>query len=778
VLSESDFFMRKTPFQRLDDAFNRALDLDAGKRSELLKEFARTDPDLLDQLQDMLRAAEHEDDSLHDSVHRAAAAYLTLLPTHVGPFKVVRRLGVGGMGTVYLCTRSDGDFTQMLAVKRLGYAAMSSATARDRLVLERRVLGRLRHPNIAQLIDGGDDADGTPYVAMEYIEGASIRRYADSRALDLRARIKLFLSLCAAVQFAHRNSIIHRDLKPGNVLVDEHDQVKLLDFGIAKLIGDSDASVDSSMPTVAGAMTPQYASPEQIRGEIVSQASDIYSLGMMLYELLVGQRAYALETRRPSEIERIICDTTPMTPSRVAGWRGAFASDLDAIVLKALHKEPERRYASAAQLGEDLERLLVGKPVLARPDSTAYRLQTFVRRHPFGVSFSLLALLMLAGVAATMTWQAGQLAQQRDVAQREAKLATQSTNFLVEVFTASDPRLRKSNEPTVHELLDAAAKRLPNAMRSYPVTRARMMRTIGLAYAHIGDERRGIDLLRESLALSEQFAGEDSEDAADARNRLGDILRGFGHLREAESMLKRAVAWRVRNGPVDYALAESFNNLGLLQSSLGHLADAESTLRRSIALHEQANGEDAVGSAYPRHNLAIVLRKEGRLKEALATIRRAIIIKKANNFTAAEISGSQGVLAQIECDLDMLDEALRDASESLAVRRSSYGERSPMATREMAILASVRMARGEVEAARKLHEEALTIHGKAPNNDSLAAARAHLAYGDFLLATDDILQARKELQLARDTAMHFLHSGSTALEEYETALRNAEKEPH
>lgn len=766
--------MTRTAFQRLDDAFNRALELDGTTRGAFVADFAKTEPGLVARLRDMLRAAEQEHDPLQDSVQRAAAAYAPRLPSHVGPFKVLRQLGVGGMGAVYLCTRSDGDFEQMLAVKRLGHTVASSGMRRDRLVLERRVLARLRHPNIAQLIDGGDDADGTPYVAMEYIEGTRIGQYADSRTLDRRGRIKLFLQLCSAVQFAHRNSIVHRDLKPDNVLVDAYGQVKLLDFGIAKLLGDSDTG-DARLQTVAGAMTPHYASPEQVRGEIVSQASDIYSLGMMLYELLTGQRAYALDTTRPSEIERIVCETTPPAPSRVAGWHGAFGGDLDAIVLKALHKEPERRYASAAQMGDDLQRLLDGKPVLARPDSRTYRVHTFVRRHTLGVSISLLALLVLTGFAATMAWQAERLQQQRDLAQTEANLATQSTNFLLNVFTASDPRQRNSTEPTAHDLLDAAAKRLPTAMSGDPLARARIMRVIGIAYAHLGDGKRGIGLLRQSLALSEKHAGPNSADAADARNRLGDILRQFGHLDEAESMLERAVAWRANNGPVDYALAESYNNLGLLQSNLGHLDAAEATLRRSIALHQQANGKDTIGTVYPRHNLAIVLRQQGRLKEARAMAGKALFIKKEQQLPTAEIGTTQSVLAQIERDMGLLDDALRDATQSLAIRRSAYGEHSPMIDRELLTLASVRLARGEVAPARNLYREALAIADGEQTRGSLSAARIHLAWGRFLLATGQQAQARREIELAQKTAAHFLSPGSAALEVYNSALREAVK---
>ena len=766
--------MSRTAFQRLDEAFNRAVELDDAGRDALFEDLATTDPDLVVRLKHMLKASEREHDPLRASVQQAAATLEPSLPATIGPFRVRRQLGVGGMGAVYLCTRSEGDFTQLLAVKRLTHRN-ATALGRDRLVLERRVLARLRHPHIAQLVDGGEDSDGTPYVAMEYIDGTGIDRYADAHALDRRTRVTLFLQLCAAVQFAHQNLIVHRDLKPDNVLVDAHDQVKLLDFGIAKLLGDGESLEAAALPTVAGAMTPHYASPEQVRGEPVSQASDIYSLGMILYELLVGRRPYRLETTRPSEIERIVCTSAPPAPSRAAGWRGAAARDLDAIVLKALHKEAERRYASAAQLGEDLQRWLDGQPVLAHPDSRAYRLRTFVRRHPFGSAISLLAFVTLAAFAAAMAWQAERVAEQRDVAEREARVATETADFLLDLFAASDPRERNPTELSARDVLNAAAKRLPEAMASDPLSRARMMQVIGLAFANLGDAEKGIELLRQALALREKVAGADSAEVADTLNRLGNVYRQFGRLDEAEVMLKRALDWRSRNGPVDAELADSWNNYGLLLSDLDRLDEAEAALRHSDELHLKVSGKDDTRRSSPLHNLAIVLRKQGRLEEARATAALALKLKREGKAQIASQALTQGVLAGIERRMGLLDDALKNAQESVDLRRTTYGNDSPMISTGLTNLAHIHQQRGEIESARALYREAVALHEKSNQDDTLLAARAHLAYGSFLLETGEPGLAREQLERARTTAGKLLPADSTMLAEYDAALAKADR---
>jgi serine/threonine-protein kinase len=326
--------MKTARFKELERLFEQAVDLDEPERQRFIDRLAQRNEALAVRLQAMLAADADGDDKLRDAVGHAARASGT--PTRIGPFEVLGKLGEGGMGVVYLCRRETEDFDQLLAVKRLG-AAIDSDLARQRLAIERRVLASLRHPNIGQFVDGGEDVDGTPFVAMEYVDGLPIDRYAAERSLGRAERIRLFLALCQAVQFAHRNLIVHRDIKMANVMIDANGRVKLLDFGIARLIGDQAESHDQTALTVAGAMTPLYASPEQVRGETATPLSDVDSLGVVLYELLAGRKPYEIKTRRPTEIERIICVDEPTPP--LTDQRGR-SGDLNSIVGMAIHKGP------------------------------------------------------------------------------------------------------------------------------------------------------------------------------------------------------------------------------------------------------------------------------------------------------------------------------------------------------------------------------------------------------------------------------------------------------
>ena len=680
------------------------------------------------------------------------------LPETIGPFHVLRRLGQGGMGVVYLCRRRGGDFEQLLAVKRLN-AASDSSSARERLRIERRLLATLRHPNIAQLVDGGEEADGTPYVAMEFVDGLPIQRYAERERLDRTARVRLFLALCDAAHFAHQNFVVHRDIKPANVLIDRAGHLRLLDFGIAKLL-DARSENEKTVLTIAGAMTPHYASPEQIRGEPVTPLSDIYSLGVLLYELLAGRRPYNISTRRPTEIERIVCRDQPPPPLPARRGRDG---DLNCIVGQAMHKEPARRYASAAQLAEDLGRWLDGRPVLARPDSAGYRLRTFTRRHPFGVAASSLLAVLLVGFSATMTWQAGELAAQRDRAEREALAANETADFLIELFAVSDPRKNNEADVLASDLLERAAERLPAELDSDPLTRARLLHVIGLAFANLGEDRRGTELLAQALALRQRHAGPESAETADSLNRLGNVHRSFGRMKEAEPMLVRALEWRRSHGPVDHDLADSYNNVGLLQNELGWYQQAEASLREAIELHRRVGGDDTTQAAAPLHNLALSLRRQDRLDEARQAALESLAIKRPNDWSLSSLANTLAVLARIERRRGDLAAARAASEESLALREQVFGRDSVMIASGLATHARVQHALGSHAEAEALYREAIDLHQRAGSAKSLRAADLQRGYARFLLETGRDEEAAPLLAEARRIAKRELPPDSPEL---------------
>jgi serine/threonine-protein kinase len=380
----------------IETLFHALADLSPAEREE---EFAKrcTPPDVRAEVEAMLSFDSGPDHSLTESVADAAQTTLhsvaeTQVATRCGPYLLIRLLGRGGMGSVYLAERADGEVNQRVAVKLLSYGADDPAF-RERFLRERQILATLNHAGIARLVDAGHIPTGQPYLVMEYVDGMPIDEYAGG--LDLRAKLKLFLEVCDAVSYAHRNLVIHRDLKPSNILVDRDGRPKLLDFGIAKILDPSHSASQERTMTAVQALTPQYASPEQVRGEPITTATDVYSLGAVLYKLLTSRYPYEFPVHTASAVEHTVCEMQP-APPRVS-------ADLDTILLMALRKEPARRYLSVQQFAEDIDRAISDRPVRARPDTMRYRTAKFIRRHRFGVagaSLAVAALIAAVGIAA------------------------------------------------------------------------------------------------------------------------------------------------------------------------------------------------------------------------------------------------------------------------------------------------------------------------------------------------------------------------------------------
>ncbi|HET7452063.1 MAG TPA: serine/threonine-protein kinase, partial [Thermoanaerobaculia bacterium] len=377
--------MSEERWRRIEEIFHGAADLDGAGRDALLESACAGDPELRAEVESLLSADAGGQGNLEAAVAEAAEHLredddeALRSGDRIGPYAIVGLIGRGGMGAVYRAVR-DGEFRMDVALKLLKRGTDTDASLR-RFRKERQILAALQHPNIARMLDGGATDDGLPYFAMEYVEGRPLLDYAAS--LSVRQRLELFRAVCAAVQYAHQHLIVHRDLKPGNILVTADGTPKLLDFGIAKLL-DPDSTTGEMTMTVAGArlLTPDYASPEQVRGEPITIASDIYSLGVVLYELLTGERPHQIDTYTPQAIERAICRDEPKKPST---WNRQLDPDLDNIVLMALRKEPQRRYGSVEQLSEDIRRYLENRPIRARKDTVTYRAGKFVRRNRVGL---------------------------------------------------------------------------------------------------------------------------------------------------------------------------------------------------------------------------------------------------------------------------------------------------------------------------------------------------------------------------------------------------------
>lgn len=525
--------------------------------------------------------------SLADSGAPAGEGELT---TRFGRYRLLKRIGQGGMGSVYEAARAD-DFKKRVALKIIRQE-FDSDYARTRFQQERQLLAVLEHPYIARLIDGGESDAGSPYLVLEFVEGVPVNQYCER--LSKAERLRLFLKICEAVEYAHRNLIIHRDLKPGNILVTESGDPKLLDFGIARLIDPSGIETQTALM----ALTPEYASPEQVRGERISTASDVYSLGVILYQLLTGRKPYKLETITPLELDRVICQEAPAPPG--------LGDELDAILMTALRKEPERRYGGARELAQDIERYLTLRPVLARPDTTWYRTRKYVRRHRLPLALAAAVVLALAGgVVMSMT-----MAIRARRAEAEARAVN---NFLSEdllkqasTYNQSSPGLKAEPNLTVRQALDRAAERVQGRFANQPLVEASIRSTIGSAYVDMGFYQQAEPQLERALALRKQDLGEASKETLGSMANVAALYERGGQFSKAAKVYQRTVALDKQTlGLDDPFTLHAMNGLAVTYLELSDFQRAQPILEELIPIQKRVFGEDNFQTLRSMGNLAI-----------------------------------------------------------------------------------------------------------------------------------------------------------------------------
>ncbi len=749
-------------WQVLSPYLDRALDMTRAERGEWLESLRTEDPTLAADLQDLLddgSAVDREGFLEEGAVRPPAAA--SLAGQTMGAYTLVSPLGQGGMGSVWLARRSDGRFEGQVAVKLLNVSLLGRA-GEARFEREGSILARLSHPHIARLIDAGVSRAGQPYIVLEFVPGEPIDQYCDARRLDVEARVRLFLDVLAAVAHAHANLIVHRDIKPSNVLVGTDGQVKLLDFGIAKLLEEEGMAGENTALTREGgrALTPEYAAPEQVTGGAITTATDVYALGTLLYLLLTGRHPAGAFRGSTADLFRAIVDTEPQRLSAAVqesqdgaplgdesaaalratspdGLRRVLKGDLETIVAKALKKDAGERYASVPAFAEDLRRFDSHEPISARPDTVAYRTAKFVRRHRRGVAAAASMAVVLAGLIGFYT---ARLAAERDRARREAQKAVKVSGLLEELLTASDPwSTGEAKEPTVRGFLDAGASRVGKELSAEPELKAEMLSVMGRTYQRIGEPEKGRPLLAEALSLRRNVFGPEHRKVAESLNEMGVLLEKQGDDASAAPFLEEALAMRRRVlGREHEDVAQSLVEVGRVYRDRGMEDRAEPLIRESLAIRRKVLGDRHHETATSWNDLGLILWHKGDLAGAEAAYRECLEInRKTLGEMHPDVSAPLNNLALIAGDRGDFATAESLSRQALAIDRKVLGDKHPTVANKLNNLSRPLMELKKYDEAEAALKDALTIAIAAQGETHPAVATYRLNLARVHLARKD-----------------------------------------
>ncbi len=773
-------------WQQVKALFHEAIELASDQRVPFLSKACANDATLRKQVGSLIRSHEEAGDFINEPAFiESGAEWLAddesgaLAGQRIGHYEIMREVGRGGMGAVYLAARADELFDKQVAIKVIK-RGMDTEFVLRRFTRERQMLASLDHPNIAKLLDGGVTEDGLPYFVMEYIEGTSVTEYADSHKLSINERLKLFRQICSAIQYAHQNLIVHRDIKPSNILVTKDGTPKLLDFGIAKLLNPELTETADHTATALRLMTPEYASPEQVRGEAITTASDVYSLGVLLYELLTGHRPYRLRRRVREEVVRAVCEQEPerpsaavsraeefpaiavdeapimLTPEHVATSRGSqpqrlrrrLAGDLDNIILKAMRKEPSRRYASAEQLSEDIRRHLEGLPVTALPDTFAYRSSKFIQRHKAGVIAAALVLLTLVAGTAATAWQAHRANVERARAERRFNDVRKLANSFLFEFHDSIKDLQGAT-PARHLILQRGLEYLDSLSQESRNDPA-LQRELATAYEkfgdlqgkaldfNIGDTAGASESYRKALKLREELVKADASSAANRRaladsySKIGMLLwqtserdAALENTRQALESYRQLAIESPENAALQNDLANNYLNAGMILLEQGKTAEALENEQQALLIYEKLAAHDpkdnkarrAVSRAYEK--IGNVMLQNADVASALEFNRKALVIRSAlSNENPANADFRRGVEISHEKIGDMLTRlgdikgALENYRQELEICQS-LADADPANAQLRQELSSPFERLGETFARLNQPIEALAYHRKA-----------------------------------------------------------------
>jgi eukaryotic-like serine/threonine-protein kinase len=760
-------------WRTLSPYLDEALEIPTRDRGAWLESVFARDAALARDLQKLLLESDliRETHFLEEPVSLAARApgATSLAGQTIGAYRLLSLIGQGGMGSVWLAERCDGRFEGRVAVKLLNIALVGRAGG-ERFRREGTILARLTHPHIARLIDAGVTDTAQPYLILEHVGGVSIDRYCDDRALTIEARVRLVLDVLEAVIHAHANLIVHRDIKPANVLVTDDGYVKLLDFGIAKLLQadrewDQAGSGTSALTREAGSvLTPEYAAPEQVAGGSITTATDVYALGVLLYVLLTGQHPAGSAVQSPATLMNAIVGAEPKRLSdavvshsaspealtRHASKCGTTASrlrrilrgDLDTIVAKTLKKGPAERYGSATALADDLRRFLRHEPISARPDTLGYRAARFVRRHARGVTMAAAVALLLGGSTAFYT---SRLAQERDRAQREAAKATKVSELMVGLLTGADPIANRATGEarTVRTLLDAGAEQAQRELGDQPEVQAEILTVLGRVYRRLGVFDKAQGLLEQALIVGQRVYGAEHVRLAQTLNDLGALLTDKGDYAAAARSLEQALSMRRKLlGPEHADVAVTLVELGRVYQDLGLTERADPLLRESLAVRRKTLGDAHRETAVSLNAVASVLRLNGDLSGAEALLRQSLELNRKTRGEYHPNTGTSlhdlGVVAASRGDYPAAESLFRQA---LVIHRRALGDNHPVVATTLNSLSRVLVGEGRPNEAASALEAALAIARPALGHDHQLVAIYTINLASVQLARKDAAAA-------------------------------------
>ena len=734
--------MQADRWSELQPLFEGALEHEGEALVAYLDEACAGRDDLRAELEALL-AANHDsmamgiEDKLIDGAVFSAASDDPSINTTIGVYRLEELIGRGGMGQVYLATRTGDQYRQNVALKLIRPGLRSENIVR-RFRVERQILAQLEHPNIARLLDGGVTEDDRPYLVMEYVEGTPLIRYLEERQLAIMERLHLFRQVCEAVHFAHRNLVVHRDLKPSNILVDEAGTIKLLDFGIAKLLDPAAVGISVAITqSEVRVMTPEYAAPEQVRGEFITTATDVYALGALLYELLSGERAHQFQSRGQSEIERVVCEEEPAKPSdvvEVAQRKRQLNGDLDNIVLKALQKEPARRYTSVEALGEDIDRYVEGLPVLARPDAFTYRVRKFVRRHRVAVTMTALTVLFLMGFGITMAVLASRIANQAEVITAERDRAEEISSILVDLYKSTDPNENLVDEVSAREMLQAGQQRILE-LENQPETQAELYDVLLRSYINLSLYPEALEMAEAGLRVRERIYGPQHERTARGKGRLAEALQMNGRFEEARMQFKDALSILRAQPELDQAaIARTQLMLAEVLNVQAKNDEAFDTARDALSMLRATYNTDNLEVAEALVTLGDLLRKETFNDEAAEVLREGVdILRRLLPGDHPDMAYALTSFGHVLVNLNQVQKADTVLQEALSIYQKRYGTQHAEVSRTLSAMARLYGAQHNYSRMEDTYREMLTVRLKTLGENHPITGAAYWRVGQACL---------------------------------------------